>query len=284
MVAVFLKAGMTMSGRSRNTSSPDSRYEFTCKERDYQTTGLDYFGARYYDSWRGQWTQVDPMEDKYPGWSSYNYVLDNPIRLVDPTGAVTYTIDGVEVDQELGQQLSEQYQRQMDWGNKDKNNSHNDKRDESSQKNSNDTFKNRLFTLSTGGGISYPFGLHVEFGMLFPLEDLNNNTYPTFRMFYQWGYSLGSEAYIGLSGNTYRESLSDFMTNYSLDWTNSSNWNTVQIGFTSFTFDSQNRLMGGGISASYGTSFAVHSTNYSLVTIPFPLQLLLDPVFTFIHR
>ena len=51
---------MTMSGRSQNPSGPDSRYEFTGKERDYQTTGLDYFGARNYDSWRGQWAQVDP--------------------------------------------------------------------------------------------------------------------------------------------------------------------------------------------------------------------------------
>lgn len=66
------------------------------KERD-ASTGLDYFacppkserqrrGARYYDSWRGQWGRVDPMTDKYPEWSSYNYVTDNPIRNVDPDG------------------------------------------------------------------------------------------------------------------------------------------------------------------------------------------------------
>ncbi len=30
------------------------RAGFTGKERDVETT-LDYFGARYYDSWRGQW-------------------------------------------------------------------------------------------------------------------------------------------------------------------------------------------------------------------------------------
>ncbi len=76
--------GMQMTGRSY-TSSADQRYKFTGKERD-ASTGLDYFGKRYYDSWKGGWDQVDPMQDKYPGWSSYNYVTDNPERNVDPDG------------------------------------------------------------------------------------------------------------------------------------------------------------------------------------------------------
>jgi|GEM_PF-5040608 len=76
--------GMQMPGRN-GVASADARYKFTGKERDSETN-LDYFGARYYDSWRGQWGQVDPLENKYPEWGSYNYVLDNPIRLIDSTG------------------------------------------------------------------------------------------------------------------------------------------------------------------------------------------------------
>ena len=79
-----LRKSMHMTGRSY-TSSADQRYKFTGKERD-ASTGLDYFGKRYYDSWKGSWDQVDPMGGKYPGWSSYNYVEDNPINLVDSTG------------------------------------------------------------------------------------------------------------------------------------------------------------------------------------------------------
>ena len=59
---------------------------FTGKERDSET-GFSYFGARYYDSdLMTGWLSVDPMADKYPSLSPYNYCAWNPIRLVDPDG------------------------------------------------------------------------------------------------------------------------------------------------------------------------------------------------------
>jgi RHS repeat-associated protein len=76
--------GLVMTGRS-STSSEDGRYKFTGKELD-ATEGLYYFGARYYDQWRGGWDQVDPWDYKYPSHSSYNYCKLNPLGLIDSTG------------------------------------------------------------------------------------------------------------------------------------------------------------------------------------------------------
>ena len=82
--------GSIMSGRSANNSGIDGRYKFTGKERDIAIngaeTGYDYFGARYYDSWLGRWMQIDPLAEKYPGWSPYNYDLNNAVNNFDPDG------------------------------------------------------------------------------------------------------------------------------------------------------------------------------------------------------
>ena len=66
----------------------------TGKEKD-EETGYGYFGARYMDhELTTMWLSVDPMADKYPGISPYNYCMWNPIKLVDPDGrdtAICYT-------------------------------------------------------------------------------------------------------------------------------------------------------------------------------------------------
>jgi RHS repeat-associated protein len=71
--------------REYNIASTNEKYDFTEKERDTET-GLNYFGARYYDSDLGRWTSVDPLADKYPGLSPYNYIANNPLRYYDPDG------------------------------------------------------------------------------------------------------------------------------------------------------------------------------------------------------
>jgi RHS repeat-associated protein len=85
--------GLVMTGRS-STSSADGRYKFVSNERD-ASTGLDYFGKRYYDPWRGGWDQVDPWIDKYPGYSPYNYTLNNPLRLIDLKGKGPFDLSAI---------------------------------------------------------------------------------------------------------------------------------------------------------------------------------------------
>jgi len=63
----------------------DSRYKFTAKELDNETS-YTYFGARYYDSDLSVWLSVDPMSDKYPSTSAYMYCGGNPVILIDPNG------------------------------------------------------------------------------------------------------------------------------------------------------------------------------------------------------
>ena len=94
--------GIILNGRSTNSAYINAKYKFTSKERDVET-GYDYFaclpkserrrqGARYYDSRIGRWLQVDPLAEKYFGWSPYNYTLNNPLRLIDTDGR--FLIDG----------------------------------------------------------------------------------------------------------------------------------------------------------------------------------------------
>jgi len=37
----------------------------------------------------GRWLSVDPLADKYFGWSPYNYVKNNPLIFVDHNGMYT---------------------------------------------------------------------------------------------------------------------------------------------------------------------------------------------------
>jgi len=72
-----------------------NNYKFTGKERDPET-GLDYFGARYYGSAIGRFTTTDPMAasagiQNPQTLNRYTYALNNPVRMIDPTGK--YSVD-----------------------------------------------------------------------------------------------------------------------------------------------------------------------------------------------
>ena len=74
------------------------RQQFTQKERDAES-GLDYFGARYYASTQGRFISVDPMmassrANKPQSWNRYTYVLNNPLRFIDPEGLMDDGPDG----------------------------------------------------------------------------------------------------------------------------------------------------------------------------------------------
>ncbi len=75
--------------------SSENRFSFTGKELDKD---LYYFGARYYDSDLGRFTSVDSVEDQ----PAYQYVSNDPMNYVDPTGnlpsmsLINYQLENLE--------------------------------------------------------------------------------------------------------------------------------------------------------------------------------------------
>ncbi len=43
-------------------------------------------GVRKFDSDLGQFTSIDPLWEKYIGWTPYHYCGNNPVMSVDPSG------------------------------------------------------------------------------------------------------------------------------------------------------------------------------------------------------
>ena len=49
------------------------------------------YGTRFYDAVLGRWHVIEPHAENYLSWTSYNYVANNPINLIDPNGMDWYT-------------------------------------------------------------------------------------------------------------------------------------------------------------------------------------------------
>ena len=107
----YLPFGVRMSGdglTGGNATSRSSFFGFSGKENEmwdgYDTADGDitphwlkgeryqHFGARAYDPVSCIFMQVDPMAEKYYGMTPYGYCLNNPINLIDPTGAVSWEL------------------------------------------------------------------------------------------------------------------------------------------------------------------------------------------------
>ncbi len=61
------------------------RKGFIDKEKDKESN-LGDFGVRKYDDEIGRFTSPDPLWENYQAWSPYQYSLNNPILLSDPSG------------------------------------------------------------------------------------------------------------------------------------------------------------------------------------------------------
>ena len=81
-------------------------YTYNGKEKDYES-GFHYYGSRYYSSELSIWNSTDPMADKYPSLTPYNYCANNPVKLIDPNG------EDIWINGEASDKAVEQLQNKM---------------------------------------------------------------------------------------------------------------------------------------------------------------------------
>lgn len=92
--------GQSLSEWSSSGATNLNTKKFTGYERD--ATGLDYAGARMYNSGRGRFMQPDPSGLKWvdlrspESLNSYSYVQNDPINFTDSTGMNREYMDGAE--------------------------------------------------------------------------------------------------------------------------------------------------------------------------------------------
>jgi RHS repeat-associated protein len=97
----YLPYGETLVDEHQN--SYNTPFKFNAKELDSlsrvalrigKETGNYYYGARYYNPKWSFWLNVDPLAEKYPGFSPYVYVYNNPLNFIDPDGREGIVVSG----------------------------------------------------------------------------------------------------------------------------------------------------------------------------------------------
>src|SRR5690606_29434898 len=76
--------GLQHKGYNNVVNGTDHPYGFGGKEEQNEL-GLQWldFSARNYDPALGRWMNIDPLADKFPSMSPYNYAYNNPLSFVD---------------------------------------------------------------------------------------------------------------------------------------------------------------------------------------------------------
>jgi RHS repeat-associated protein len=84
---LYYPFGLELKGEWNSATSPRMDYLYNGKEfnEELELNWLDY-GFRWYDPAVGRFPSVDPLAADFASVSPYVYVLNNPIKLIDPLG------------------------------------------------------------------------------------------------------------------------------------------------------------------------------------------------------
>jgi RHS repeat-associated protein len=100
-----------------NGASGENKYAYNGKEwNDDFGLGMNDYGARYYDPAMARFTTADPLAEMYSGMSAYHYVMNNPIKFVDPTGMASeaYSFGSQSSEKNSDEIMQEQRQKLED--------------------------------------------------------------------------------------------------------------------------------------------------------------------------
>ncbi|MBW3523737.1 DUF6443 domain-containing protein [Chryseobacterium sp. NKUCC03_KSP] len=75
------------------TVTTQNAYQYKYNGKELQETGMYDYGARFYMPDIGRWGVVDPLSEKFFDFTSYNYVLNNPVKFVDKDGMDVYLLN-----------------------------------------------------------------------------------------------------------------------------------------------------------------------------------------------
>ena len=92
----FYPFGMAFAeGTTTEQGKQEFKYNGKDLDRSHELNQYDY-SARFYDPGYNRFTTMDPLAEKYYSISPYAYVMNNPMKYIDPTGMWIQYSDGTD--------------------------------------------------------------------------------------------------------------------------------------------------------------------------------------------